>query len=478
MAKLLVVDDDRDMLNLVRMALQKDGHQVDIEADATDVQPDRCRQYDLILLDVMMACMFICCIIWYAALSFFESREIVYPGYVSNQQVQQMISENPDSFVMPEEDFLARYALFDKDRNLKVSNIEGQKRSKLLEKAEENSVNTLKHSYADGSYVIFLWHFRKEFANPVLRASLPPFEYLWWATLGIACGICWLLNALWLRKKLVAKLKLFRDVSEKVGTQELNFEIPHAGIKEFDQALGAMEDMRQVLCCSLSSQWAAQQQRDSEMAALAHDLKTPLTLISGNAELLLEDDLQENHRKMVETILDSNNRAKQYVVSLMETSRGENEAFESCCLNQFLDELCRLAEPMAQAEKIKLHLVNELSGCVSMQKHHLLRAIGNVVQNAIEYTPKGGNVTVEGTMTEDGWQVTVGDEGPGFSKSAILHATERLWRGDSARAANRHNGLGLWFAAQVIHNHSGQIVLSNGDKGGMVEMNFKQTIQG
>lgn len=54
MAKLLVVDDDRDMLNLVRMALQKDGHQVDIEADATAVQPARCRQYDLILLDVMM----------------------------------------------------------------------------------------------------------------------------------------------------------------------------------------------------------------------------------------------------------------------------------------------------------------------------------------------------------------------------------------------------------------------------------------
>lgn len=426
---------------------------------------------------VMMACMFICCIIWYAALSFFESRDIVYPGFVSNQQVQQMISENSYSFVMPEEDFLAQYAFFDKDGNLKVSNIEGQKRSELLEKAEENRVNTLKHSYADGSYVIFLWHFRKEFENPVLRASLPPFEYLWWASLGIACIICWLLNALWLRRKLVAKLKLFRDVSEKVGAQELNFEIPHAGIKEFDQALGAMDDMRQALYSSLSSQWAAQQQRDSEMSALAHDLKTPLTLIGGNAELLLEDDLQENHRKMVETILNSNNRAKQYVVSLMEASRGENEAFESYCLKKFLDEICRLAEPMAQTGKVKLHLVNDLSGSVSMQKHHLLRAIGNVVQNAVEYTPEGGTVTVEGSMIESGWQVTVRDEGSGFSKAAILHATERLWRGDSARAANGHNGLGLWFAAQVIQNHSGQIALSNGDKGGVVVMKFKQTIQ-
>ena len=54
MAKLLVVDDDPDMLALVRAALEKDGHQVDTEADAAALQPARCRRYDLLLLDVMM----------------------------------------------------------------------------------------------------------------------------------------------------------------------------------------------------------------------------------------------------------------------------------------------------------------------------------------------------------------------------------------------------------------------------------------
>lgn len=54
MQKLLVVDDDLNMLDLVRAALEKDGHQVDTEADAAAVQPSRCRQYDLLLLDVMM----------------------------------------------------------------------------------------------------------------------------------------------------------------------------------------------------------------------------------------------------------------------------------------------------------------------------------------------------------------------------------------------------------------------------------------
>ena len=54
MANILVVDDDRDMLSLIQMALQKDGHQVDAESDPTKVQGNLCRKYDLVLLDVMM----------------------------------------------------------------------------------------------------------------------------------------------------------------------------------------------------------------------------------------------------------------------------------------------------------------------------------------------------------------------------------------------------------------------------------------
>lgn len=425
----------------------------------------------------MMASMLLCCILWYGVLSGLESREIVYPGYVSNHQVEQMISQNPDAFVMPEDDFLAQYALFDRNGNLKVSNVEGKIRNVLIEKAKAGSNSTLQHTYEDGSYVIFGWHFRKEFADPVWRASLPPFEYLWWATLGIACVLCWLLNALWLRSRLVKKLKLFRDVSQKIGAQELDFTVPQAGIKEFDQALGAMEGMRQALLSSLTSQWAAQQQRDSEMSALAHDLKTPITLIGGNAELLLEEELQEDHRKMVETILESNDRAKQYVGSLLEASRGEDEAFEPVSLEAFFEELCRNAKPLPEAKKIDLHTVNHLRGSVRVQKHHLLRAMGNVLQNAIEYTKEGGVVTVEGSMVEGGWQVTVADEGPGFSKAAILHGTERLWRGDSSREANGHNGLGLWFAAQVTECHGGKLLLCNSDSGGLVVMKFHQTVK-
>ena len=54
MAKILIVDDDSDMLDLVRRALAKDGHQIHTETDGQRLSPERCQQYDLILLDVMM----------------------------------------------------------------------------------------------------------------------------------------------------------------------------------------------------------------------------------------------------------------------------------------------------------------------------------------------------------------------------------------------------------------------------------------
>jgi signal transduction histidine kinase len=226
------------------------------------------------------------------------------------------------------------------------------------------------------------------------------------------------------------------------------------------------------LYSSLSSQWAAQQEREAEIAALTHDLKTPLTLMGGNAELLLDEELSESSRKMVATIISSNDRAKQYVASLLETSTGTDEAFENTSLPAMFDELCQRTIAIAEANRICLHTQNGLEGAARIQQDHLLRALGNVVQNAIEHTPAGKNVYLEGRMVDGGWQVTVCDEGPGFSKAALHHATGRLWRGNAARGADGHNGLGLWFAARVTKTHTGRLELQNCDSGGVVTIKF------
>lgn len=423
---------------------------------------------------VMLGCILICCLVWSAVHSRLQITGYTYAGGISNQQVEQMLAAEPETFVSPGDDFLAEYALFDTNGEVSESNVEGKKLEFLAELLREDITDTdvSRYTYKDGSTAIFHWYFRAEFVSPVLREMLPPFEYLWLGTLGVAGLLCLLFNTLWLRKRLADKLKLFSEVSEKIGAQELKFTIPHAGIREYDRALDAMEHMRKALYNSLSTQWAGQQKREAEITALAHDLKTPLTLVGGNAELLLEEELPESSRKMVKTIMTSNDRAKQYVASLLETAAGEVEPFENISLPAMFEELCRRTKTIAEAKMVYLQTQNGLEGTAGIQKEHLLRALGNVVLNAIEHTPAGKNVYLESSMADGGWQVVVRDEGPGFHKAALHHATERLWRGDAARSADGHNGLGLWITAEVVKTHAGQLELHNCDTGGVVTIKF------
>lgn len=419
---------------------------------------------------VMLGSMLLCCLAWYVVMVRLQQEGIIYQGAISNQQVERMLAGEPETFVSPDEDFLAEYALYHPDGEILESNVEGKKLDALTDFFEKdtNDIHVAKYTYPDGNTIICRWVYRAEFVNPKLRDMLPPAEYVGLALLATALMLCLLFNTLRLRRRLAAKLQLFSEVSEKVGAQELDFVVPHAGILEYDQALAAMEHMRQALYQSLTSQWAVQQEREAEIAALAHDLKTPLTLAGGNAELLLEEELPVRSRRMVETIAESCGRAGQYVASLLETASGGNEIWEDASLPALFDELCKSTKAVAEAKGVYIHAHNALEGAAGIQRERLLRALGNVVLNAVEYTAPGGSVYLEGSMTDGGWQVTVRDEGPGFSRAALKHGTERLWREDAARTADGHNGLGLWLAAEVVKEHGGELKIQNYDSGGEV----------
>ncbi|UXZ08520.1 HAMP domain-containing histidine kinase [Clostridium perfringens] len=94
-----------------------------------------------------------------------------------------------------------------------------------------------------------------------------------------------------------------------------------------------------------------------------------------------------------------------------------DEEFEKISLYNILDELYQNTIPIAENKKVYLQKQNKLEGIANIQKDRLLRAFGNIVQNAIEHTQSGRNVYLEGKMINGGWQIIVRDEGPGFSKA-------------------------------------------------------------
>jgi signal transduction histidine kinase len=422
---------------------------------------------------VMLGCMLLCLLAWWGGLIGFQNNNVVYRPTVPNQQVEQMLAGAPKTFVSPGDDFLPEYALLDKNGEVLESNVEGKKLETLSGFLDERagSTNISRYTYADGSTVILHWRWRAEFTSPVLRKMLLPFEYLWFAVLCVALLLCLLFNTLWLRRRLATKLRLFSEVSEKVGAQELDFTIPKAGIREYDQALDAMDGMRIALKESLAAQWAAERQRQMEISALAHDLKTPLTIIGGNAELLLEESVGPGQKQMVESIESNANRAKLYISSMLDAAAGTKEAFEQTSLSALLEEAVIQVKELASNAGVQFAVSNHLTVSATVQPERMHRAIENIIRNAIEHTPTGETIWVSGE-NEDGksWRIRIEDSGDGFSDGALQHATERFWRDDLSRGNDGHSGLGLWFVSDVIHAHKGTLILRNGEHGGIVEV--------
>ena len=184
-----------------------------------------------------------------------------------------------------------------------------------------------------------------------------------------------------------------------MAAQELDFTVPHAGIREYDEALDAMEEMREALYQALTSQWAAQQQREAEIAALAHDLKTPLTLAGGNAELLLEEELPQDYERLIRKIFGRQLFGRRSMSQVFWRLRREKKKhLRKCSWGNGLKNCGKNALAAAEAKGVNLITDNRLEGSWRIQPERLQRGIFNIVLNAVEYTPKGKTVYLEGKI--------------------------------------------------------------------------------
>lgn len=428
----------------------------------------------------MLLCMLLSCMVWFSALTRLQYDGAVYRASEPYLQVQELIERSPERFVAPGADFLAEYALFDGAGEIAATNASAARveRMKSVRKSGARSDEYTLYVYADGRAAAFYHPYLADFRDPALRAKLPNFERMWLLSLGGLLIAELFLCMLRLRRRLNAALAHFGALSAKIAAQELDFDLPRAGVREYDRALEAMGRMRDALRLSLSEQWAARSAREAEIAALAHDLKTPLTLIGGNAELLLEEETAAARRDMLETIARSCSRAQSYVANLLELGAGADEAFAELPLPELFEELRMIALPIAAARGCELRARCALSGSACAQRQQILRAAVNLIQNAAERAPAGSAIALSGDLLADGWQIVVRDAGSGFSEAALRHARERLWRDDAARAADGHNGLGLWIADRVARAHGGELILRNWAGGAEAALRFSLAPRG
>ena len=241
-------------------------------------------------------------------------------------------------------------------------------------------------------------------------------------------------------------------------------------MREFAETLRAMQTMGSQLTASLQSQWKLEQQRAEQTAALAHDLKTPLAIITGNADLLAEDEnLTEAQKAQIAAMQRAAEKADRYLQTLRTVNTAETspqEPMQRVQVQEILTRCANDAKLLCKNKSIQFVLNNAMENArtIPAQRQALGRALDNILENAVRFTPAGGTITLD--AVEEGQEIvfTVTDTGPGFSPEALQKAGRELFTTDAARG--QHWGLGLAAARRTAQTHNGTLTVSNGENGG------------
>lgn len=313
---------------------------------------------------------------------------------------------------------------------------------------------------ADGSFCLLQYDYATPYADPALRDTLPDFQTCYILLLAV-------LILVWLGWQTHCTVRVFaaetaclhRAVDAIAAQQPERIDADGARLREFSATLHAMQTMGRKLTDSLQSQWRMEQQRAEQIAALTHDLKTPLSIIQGNADLLAEDALSADQQTQVEAILRGTDRAQQYLAALR-TACAPPATGETFPSHTLVSELAETARALCAPAGVQLILNEQWQGTLCAAQCDLLRAAENLLDNAVRYTPRGGTVTLLVTKEKKDFILRVTDTGPGFTPEALAKAGEMLYT-DAARSDAAHQGLGLYFARKVAQSHGGVLVLSN-----------------
>ena len=313
---------------------------------------------------------------------------------------------------------------------------------------------------ADGSFCLLQYDYATPYADPALRDTLPDFQtcYILLLAVLILVWLGWQTHCT-VRVFAAETARLHRAVDAIAAQQPERIDADGAHLREFFATLHAMQTMGRELTNSLQSQWRMEQQRAEQIAALTHDLKTPLSIIQGNADLLAEDALSADQQTQVEAILRGTDRAQQYLAALR-TACAPSAAGETFPSHTLVSELAETARALCAPAGVQLILNEQWQGTLCAAQGDLLRAAENLLDNAVRYTPRGGTVTLLVTKEKQDFILRVTDTGPGFTPEALAKAGEMLYT-DAARSDAAHQGLGLYFARKVAQSHGGVLVLSN-----------------
>ena len=203
---------------------------------------------------------------------------------------------------------------------------------------------------------------------------------------------------------------------------------------------------------------------------MTHDLKSPLTRLKSSLELALRQSSPEaaETRSAVTRAIAEADAVLATFDALIAIARAEagtgRAAMESVDFSAVVNDMADLYRPLAEQKGISV-TVNIAEGCrISGHRQFLSQAVGNLLDNAVKFTPAGGGIAI--ALSRDPARLIISDSGPGIAAADRARVLQRFVRLDASRSA-AGSGFGLSLVAGVAKLHGAELELSDSDLGGL-----------
>lgn len=215
--------------------------------------------------------------------------------------------------------------------------------------------------------------------------------------------------------------------------------------------------------------------RSNLLRAISHDLRTPLTSISGNAGVLMEKSIaltEEKKQEIYASIYDDSMWLVDLTENLLSITRIENGTMHLQMNAELIDDVLREAiahvDRQAARHHIRVNLEDDLL-MAKMDARLIVQVIINIVNNAIKYTPEGSHICISAEKEDRMVCIHIADDGPGISDEAKVHLFDMFYTAGIGKADSRRGlGLGLSLCQSIVEAHGGEIFVENNKPHGAV----------
>ena len=404
--------------------------------------------------------------LFYVGLNVLLNTGVVYPAnYADIQSEKVEVGFKTKDWTPAEIPYYYDF-LYLKDGKI-IENTIDKKYDDLVQEAIKNGKSTsdevigsnIFKAYAMGNrQLVIRYRVNVIFTNEKLYRLFENFE----------CGYIVLILIIWflgfalflIRSSNILKREIYKIAmaNDNISRMDLDYEREYSRYKEIDGVLVSIDVLAENLKKSLGEQWDMQVKQKELVEQLTHDIRTPITLIKGNLELLKEEHPGLSSDRFAD-ISNGIDRLEKYIEKLKKfsyTMEGKKDVVSDEVILYWIEimsGICRL-------NGLNLEVIKSECSNIKLDKEEIAAALQNIVTNAVEYSKKGSKITVEFKDEPEEFILTVRDEGTGFDKDLLPLFTEKFISGKVKDKCDKH-GLGLWLVKNIVSANNGNLYLKN-----------------